>query len=126
MDLVLKIVLTLGGLLLVFMGTGFMIDPNGSALDFGLMTVGAHGNTSARADFTAFFVVSGASFIWGAWAKRRDPLVIGAALMLIALAARLVSLVVDGPFEGHIVPMAVEAVLGIAALVMARRVHRAS
>ena len=115
-----RTVLTLGGLLLIFMGSQFLIDPVGAGADFGLQVEGAHGLTSVRADFTSFFTVAGACLIWGAWAKRRDPLLIGAALMLVTLAARLIGLAVDGSFDGFIPPIVVEGVLGLTALGAAR------
>lgn len=108
----LRIALFLGGLLLLFLAFGFLTDPVGSAANFGLTAQGAQGATSARADFTGFFGVGAACLIWGAIARQRDPLVIGAALMLVALAARCVSLAVDGGFEGYMTPMVVELVLG--------------
>lgn len=120
MIMALKVLLTLGGLLLVFMGFGFFADPVSSAKDFGIDVAGAHGLTSIRSDLTAFFVVSGACFIWGALANRSDPLIIGAALMLVTLASRLVSLAAYGGFDGYIIPMAVEAVLGVLGLAGAR------
>ncbi|AWW75857.1 hypothetical protein CD351_15615 [Erythrobacter sp. KY5] len=120
MILALKVLLTLGGGLLVFMGFGFFTDPVSSAADFGIDVEGAHGLTSIRADMTAFFGVSGACFIWGAWANRSDPLIIGAALMFVTLATRLVALGAYGAFEGYILPMLVEALLGIFGIVGAR------
>lgn len=120
MIIALRIALALGGLLLVYMGFGFLTDPVASGANFGLAVEGAHGTTSIRADMTAFFGVSGACFIYGAWARRGDPLVIGAALMLVTLAARLVSLSIDGSFEGFIPPMVVEALLGIFGLIGAK------
>lgn len=116
----LRIVLSLGGFLLIFMGFGFLTDPAMSGADFGLAVEGAHGLTSIRADMTAFFCVSGACFLWGVWARRRDPLIIGAALMLVTLVVRLVSLGQYGSFEGYVPPMVVEFVLGAAGLVAAR------
>lgn len=120
MIIALRVALALGGLLLVFMGFGFLTDPVASAADFGLTIEGTHGITSIRSDMTAFFTVSGACFIIGAWARRSDPLVIGAALMLVTLATRLFSLAVDGSFEGFIIPMVVEALLGIFGLIGAK------
>ena len=120
MIIALRTVLTLGGLLLLYMGFGFLTDPVMAGADFGLTVDGAHGTTSVRSDFTAFFGVSGACFLWGAWARRSDPLIIGSALMLVTLAARLVSLAINGPFEDYLVPMVVEAVLGIAGLIGSR------
>lgn len=120
MIIALRVLLALGGLLLVFMAFGFLTDPVGSGADFGLMVEGAHGITSIRADMTSFFGVGGACFIWGAWARRSDPLIIGSALMLVTLAARLVSLSINGSFEGYIPPMSVELVLGVFGLIGAK------
>jgi len=116
----LRVALCLGGLLLLFMASGFLLDPVTSGANFGLKVEGAHGLTSVRADFTGFFGVGGACFIWGALARRPDPLLIGAAMMLVTLAARLVALAIDGSFEGYITPMGVEAILGVLALFGAR------
>lgn len=120
MAIVLRIVLSLGGALLIFMGSGFLTDPVGSAVNFGIAVEGAHGITSVRSDFTAFFVVGGASLLWGAWSRRPDPLIVGAALMLVTLAARLVSLAINGSFEGYLTPMGVELILGVSALIGAK------
>ena len=120
MALVLRAAITLGGLLLIFIGFGFLTDPLTAGAGFGLSAEGAHGLTSMRADFTSFFMVSGASLIWGAIARRRDPLIIGALLMLVTLAVRLVALAIDGSFEGYITPMIVEIVIGALGLMGAK------
>lgn len=120
MIMALRGALVLGGLLLVFIGAGFLFDPVTSGADFGLSVEGAHGLTSIRSDMTSFFVVSGACYIWGALARRRDPLIIGAALMLVVLACRLLSLTQYGAFEGFIPPMVVELVLGVLAIIGSR------
>lgn len=112
--------LALGGLLLVFMAFGFLTDTVGASADFGITAEGAHAITSLRADMTAFFGVGGACFLWGAWARRSDPLIIGAALMLTALIARTASLSINGSFEGYPTPMAVELLLGVLGLIGAR------
>ena len=120
MIIALRAGLVLGGLLLVFIGAGFLLDPVTSGADFGLSVEGAHGLTTIRSDFTSFFVVSGACYIWGALAKRRDPLIIGAALMLVVLVCRVISLSLVGPFEGFIPPMVVELGLGVLAIIGSR------
>lgn len=116
MAIVLRAVLVLGGVLLLYMGSGFLLDPAGSGAGFGVTAEGVHGLTSIQTDFTSFFGVGGACLIWGALAQRRDPLVIGGALMLVALVARLVSLAINGPFDGYIAPIVFEAVVGMAAI----------
>ncbi|MEL7189788.1 MAG: DUF4345 family protein [Pseudomonadota bacterium] len=113
----LRVLLVLGGVVLLFLGIGFLTDPAGSGADFGISADGAHGITSIRADFTAFFVVAGASLIWGALSRHRASLITGSALMLIPLAARSVSLFIDGSFEGYLQPMVFEGVFGVLGLI---------
>jgi len=120
MIIALRTGLVLGGLLLVFMAAGFLFDPVGAGADFGLDVEGAHGLTSVRSDFTAFFLIGGVCHIWGALAQRRDPLMIGAGLMLVVLACRFLSLAQYGAFEGFAVPMIVEFVLGVLAIIGSR------
>ena len=120
MAMALRVGLILGGLLLLFMAFGFLTNPISSGADFGLNVEGAHGLTSIRADMTAFFGVGGACFIWGALKSRPDPLLIGAALMLVTLVARLISLAEFGSFDGYIIPMVVELVLGVLGIVGAK------
>lgn len=120
MKLALKVVLSLGALLLIFMGFGFLTDPVASGADFGLTVEGAHGLTSIRSDMTSFFTVSGACFLWGAWGERRDPLIIASALMLVVLGVRIASIFSYGTFEGFEAPMIVEAVLGTLGLLAAK------
>ena len=117
MLIALRILLVLGGGVLLSLGIGFLTDPAGSGADFGISAAGAHGLTSIRADFTAFFMVAGGSLVWGALARQRSPLVIGALLMLIPLAARFLSLFINGSFDGYIQPMVFEGVFGILGLI---------
>ena len=120
MIIALRAILVLGGLLLLVIAAGFFTDPVSSGADFGLNVEGAHGLTSIRGDMTSFFLVSAVCYIWGALAKRRDPLIIGAALMLVVLVIRLISLAQYGSFEGFIPPMVVELVLGTCAIIGSR------
>ena len=120
MKTALRALLILGGLVLAVMGFGFLSDPVASGADFGIAVEGTHAITSIRADMTAFFLVSAACFIWGAMSRRSDPLIIGSALMLIALAARCISLVLNGSFDGFIAPMVFEGVFGVLGLVGAK------
>ena len=120
----LRVALVLGGLLLGLIGVRFLIDPAAAGVDFGLAVEGAHGLTSVRSDLTSFFLVSGACYIWGALARRRDPLIIGAALMLVVLVCRLVSLALVGPFDGHIAPMVAELILGALAITGAKKLPK--
>ncbi|MEP3050593.1 MAG: DUF4345 family protein [Erythrobacter sp.] len=121
----LRIGLVLSGLLMLYLGSGFLIDPASSGANFGLSANGAHGLTSLRADFTSFFGVTGICLIWGAWQCRRDPLIIGAALMLVTLAGRVIAYAIDGGFEGFEAPMVVEAIVGGLGLLGARMLPKA-
>lgn len=120
MVLILRAVLFVGGLLFVIMGAGFLLDPMTYGANFGLTAPGAQGLASIRADLTAFFVVAGGCMIWGGWARKGDPLLVTAALMLLALLGRVVGLALDGSYEGFWPPMVVEALTIIVALVASR------
>lgn len=120
MVIALRIVLSLLGLLFVFMGTGFLIDPVGSGGDFGLEAPGPQGLASIRGDMTAFFWVSGASLIIGAWRGNRSLLYVGAALMGIVFMGRALGVTLDGTYDGWYPPMAVEGLTVVLALVATR------
>lgn len=120
MIVMLRALLFVGGLFYVLMGVGFLLDPAGSGADFGIAPQGTMGLASIRADMTAFFLVAGGCLIWGAWARKGDPLLVSAALMGIALLGRIVTLVIDGPHDGFILPMIVEGVTVIVALFCSR------
>ena len=120
MSLILRALLFVGGLFFILMGVGFLIDPAGSGADFGIAPQGTMGLASIRADMTAFFLVAGGCLVWGAWARKGDPLLVSAALMGIAIVGRLYTLAVNGPHDGWFVPIIVEAVTVILALAASR------
>lgn len=120
MFVLLRAVLFVGGLFYVLMGLGFLLDPVGSGADFGIAPQGTTGLASIRADMTAFFLVAGGCLIWGAWARKGDPLLVSAALMAIALIGRLVTLALDGPHDLFWQPMLVEGITVILALIGSR------
>lgn len=120
MFVLLRAVLFVGGLFYVLMGLGFLLDPVGSGADFGIAPQGTMGLASIRADMTAFFLVAGGCLIWGAWARKGDPLLVSAALMAIALIGRLVTLALDGPHDLFWQPMLVEGITVILALIGSR------
>ncbi|MBX7494952.1 hypothetical protein K3172_03665 [Qipengyuania sp. 6B39] len=100
------------------LGTGFLVNPVTSGADFGLATTSTHGSSTLRGDMTAFFYISALSMGWGAWRRRGDVLLPALGLFAIAFTGRAINLVAEGPYDGWIVPMAVEglhiAVLGFA------------
>ncbi|MEP5937993.1 MAG: DUF4345 family protein [Erythrobacter sp.] len=120
MWILLRALLLLGGIFFVLLGIGFMVNPVSSGADFGIQPQGVLGLASIRADMTAFFVVAGGCMIWGAWARKGDPLLVTAALMAIALIGRIVTLLVDGPHDDWMMPMIVEAITITLALLGSR------
>lgn len=126
MSLILRALLFVGGLFFVLMGIGFLVDPVGSGADFGIAPQGTLGLASIRADMTAFFIVAGGCLIWGGWARKGDPLLVSAALMGIAIIGRLYTLALNGPHDGWFVPIIVEAVTVILALMGSRMLPHTS
>lgn len=110
MAMALRVSLTLLGLLYLYMGAGFVLDPAEAGANFGLVAENTMGLASMRADVVGFFLVTGGTLIWGAWSNRRDPLLVAAALPGIALIGRLINMAQHGTYEGAIMPMVVEAV----------------
>ena len=120
MIIALRIALALLGVLFIWTGLGFLTDPAAAGADFGIAADGPQGLSSMRADFTAFFWVAGGAFVLGAWKRNGTVLLATAALMGIAIAGRSISLVLDGTYDGWFVPMGVEAVSVILALIGSR------
>jgi hypothetical protein len=73
-----------------------------------------------RGDMTAFFYLSAITLAWGAWRRRGDVLLPSLALYAIALTGRFVNLIADGPYDGWMVPMGVEAFHVVAVIVAIR------
>lgn len=109
MQLILRLALIVGGMVFTGIGLGFLLDPANSAAGFGLEAVDPSGLAALRADFTAFFVLSGGCMIWGGWRRNGDVLLVPAALYAIALFGRIVSVAGDGTVAGFWLPMLVEA-----------------
>ena len=115
------------GLLFLFLGLGFLLDPVASGTDFGLGASTAQGLATMRADMTAFFVVAAVCMMVGAWRRNGDLLLVPAGLFGIALLGRCVGLAVDGPWDGFWTPMLVEGVMVILLLIASRVLpHRVS
>lgn len=109
------------GLFDLFVGLGFLFDPEGWGALFGLTATGAQGLSTLRGDFTAFFCVTAFCMMWGAWRRNGDLLLVPAALMGTVLLARIFSLALDGTYPGFALPMGIEA-LHVLLLIAAWRV----
>ncbi len=120
MRLILTALLFAGGLMFLFIGAGFLIDPATSGAAFGFNSLETMGLASLRADFTAFFVVAGGCMIWGAWKRKGDPLLVSAALFGIAFIGRLVNIASVGTYDGYWTSMLVEAVAVVLCLIGSR------
>ena len=123
MSVILRVSLFLLGVLYIVIGFGFLTDPVGSGADFGiapLADAGAQGLSSIRADFTSFFWVSAGCLIIGAWKANASLLNVGAALLGTVFVVRGVSVVLDGTYEGWMMPMGVELLTAVVALAGAR------
>lgn len=120
MLVILRALVLLAGLFFAIKGVDFLIDPVGAGSDLGLRADGNAGLATIRADVTAFFMVTGVGLIWGGWARKGDPLLVSAALMGIALFGRLVTLVIDGPYDQLWFHVLVEAAVAILALIGSR------
>ncbi|MEO1220623.1 MAG: hypothetical protein AAFY42_04630, partial [Pseudomonadota bacterium] len=81
---------------------------------------GAQGLASIRGDFTSFFGVLAACLIIGAWKANATLLHVGASLVGVVLVVRGVSAVIDGTFEGWMIPMGAELLTALLALAGAR------
>jgi len=120
---ILRVSLFLLGVLYIFVGYSFLTDPVAMGADFGIAKIdsaGAQGLSSIRADFTSLFWVSAGCLIIGAWKANANLLNTGAALLGVVFAVRAFSLVVDGSYEGWMMPMGVELLTTLLALAGAR------
>ena len=109
MRLILTALIFLAGLLDLFLGLGFLIDPANNGAQLGVVPAGVAGLSTMRADFTAFFLVAAGCMMWGAWRRNGDLLLPPAALFGVAFLGRTINLAVHGAYPGFALPMAVEA-----------------
>jgi hypothetical protein len=121
MRLILTALIFLVGLFDLFMALNFLLNPQATALGFGLTPTGIQGLSSLRADFTALFGVVAVCMMLGAWRRNGDLLLVPAALMGVVVAVRALSLGLDGTYPGWQAPMVVE-VIHVVLLVAAWRV----
>ena len=108
MHVILSAILLALAILDLVLGTSFLVDPASAASDFGLTIASTHGESTLRGDMTAFFYVTALSLAWGAWKRRGEVLLPALGLSGIAFIGRFINVVAQGPYEGWMVPMAVE------------------
>ncbi len=121
MNLILSALIIIGAVVDAMLGFGFLFDPAGSGIDFGLQSTGAAGLSSLRADFSAFFLVSAACMAWGGWRRRGGVLLVPLALFSVAFIGRLINLIVVGTYDLWWMPMLVELAHIIVLAIAVRR-----
>lgn len=109
MHVILSAILLVLAILDLVLGTSFLVDPASGATDFGLAIATPHGESTLRGDMTAFFYVTAFSLAWGAWRRRAEVLLPALGLFGIAFTGRFINVIVQGPYDGWMVPMSVEA-----------------
>ena len=127
MDWIVRGLVALWGLFFVWMGVSGLIDP-GSYVD----TFGVHGDAMAmntiRADFSAFFLVAGGAAGWAALRPEHAKMLwLPAGLFAIALAGRILGVMLGDPFAGSVresvIVEGMSALLLMAAYVWLARRH---
>ena len=99
------------GLLFLLVGAGLLFNTTEAAANMGLVELAAAGRGTVRADIAGFFI--GGALIQLVAAFRRDPSLLWPVqlLLLLALAGRCLTLVLDGPVAAGVPGMGVEIVI---------------
>ena len=110
MRLVLTALVYLSGLVCLYLAVGFLIHPatNAAGLHIKVSPDDVAALSTIRADLTAFFGVTGALMLWGAWRRNGDLLLVPALIYGTAFTVRLIGLGIDGTYPDFVQPMAVE------------------
>lgn len=93
--MILRLLVTIWALFFGVLGVRGLIDPSVYGQQFDLPTLGAMARNTIRADFSAFFLVSAGTALYGAWARdaaqwlRVPALLFGSALLFRALGLAL-------------------------------------
>lgn len=111
MNLVIRALLGVAGLLAVLVAVGFWFDPDTLAGRFGISAQGALGYSTLRADFGALF--GGVGLFTIASAVRNSARLLSAPLLLIGvgLCGRLLTIALTGYDATMLQPVIVEIVL---------------
>jgi hypothetical protein len=116
----LRLVVGVIGVLALLVAARLWIGPEAPAAALGLKAEGLLGLATLRADVGGFFAAGGLFALAGAIRGEGRLLTPPAVLLGLALAGRLLTVVIDGYTAAMLPPMVVEAVL-VAILLLARR-----
>lgn len=113
MEMVLRGILGLFGLLFVIMAARFLLDPLGAAAALGVtnMPQSKLGQATIRGDFASFFGVGGAITLYSVLTNHGSLLIVPAAMMAVTLVGRGLNQATAGGGKEEIAPMVVEVVL---------------
>ncbi|WP_438727098.1 hypothetical protein ACR9YC_10015 [Parasphingorhabdus sp. DH2-15] len=120
-----RILVAAVGLLFAFMAAGFLLSTETEASKIGLTTLSAQGFATVRADIGGFFAFCAGLSLYGAATKSIRVLWPVALLVTLALAGRLLSLVLTGPGDMFHVPIIAEVII-IVILLWAHKTWSAS
>lgn len=99
------------GLFLILLGIAYLVQPDTVAAGVGLRPLDNQGFSTLRGDVFAFFTITGICTVWGAWQRKGDLLLVPAIVMILVILGRIVSLAMDGSYDGFVIPMLAEAVI---------------
>lgn len=114
-----RILVGLMALFFLAMGLQFWFALDAGAAQFQIEAANALGRASIRADFGAFFLSFSLFCGYAAWKQCGAAAAAAALLFGLALAGRLVTILLEGAAPGAVPPMVIEAV-SVAILLWAR------
>ena len=122
MDMSLKIVIWLIGLLFAFMGLNTMFDPLANVESLGLTPVGEQGLNTVRGDIAGLFLSSTVLLVLGLIKRRAEWFLAVAVLMAVIAFGRVVGFVLDGsPTDTTLTAFAFEIVIAAVLILASRR-----
>ena len=109
MHVILSAILLALAILDLVIGTGFLIDPGSSGADFGLTIASTHGESDPARRHDGVFLRDGDLAGTRRLEAARRLAVPGARPLRHRLYRRFINVIAQGPYDGWMVPMAVEA-----------------
>jgi uncharacterized membrane protein YphA (DoxX/SURF4 family) len=122
MDMSLKIVIWLIGLLFAFMGLNTMFDPLANVESLGLTPVGEQGLNTVRGDIAGLFLTCTVLLVLGLIKRRAEWFLAVAVLMAVIAFGRVIGFVLDGsPTDTTLTAFAFEIVICAVMILASRR-----
>jgi uncharacterized membrane protein YphA (DoxX/SURF4 family) len=122
MDMSLKIVIWLIGLLFAFMGLNTMFDPLANVESLGLTPVGEQGLNTVRGDIAGLFLTCTVLLVLGLIKRRAEWFLAVAVLMAVIAFGRVIGFVLDGsPTDNTLTAFAFEIVIAGVMILASRR-----